>query len=877
MSLVALSCFPVQAAEDIVFIGDGGENAKPFLSKPIPVKPGGCYRFTFAVRRDEDAFGRSISRGFPEQKVAITEVPVDWQNVSYALIGPDDVKELSARFGIWRVTGSYRVRGDWKVEEVVPHFASCDAGVLGSGENINGNVYTFLSDWWDRNGTWSRPLEGLKKIYFNSGNMTVNAGGELRWRFGPGTRRLVNGRVLLSRSGMDGVKLKVQAAADGGEWRDIHFAPLGKGRTETIEIPASFFPCKTVRVRFFPEGGSMGLSYVGFTGAIEGAPLYAQGETRFALPGEKMAPFAAKRAEFHSLTSGARLRSGVPFLDMWSESACRKVSRLRPLPASAADGLTICTAKNEAEAVQLVLTPKEALSGVKVSLAPGGLKDGKGNALPAEAVDILRVGYVPVAFPTTHATVPADYPDPLFPQTGGVDIAASSNQPFWVRVKPSAQARAGVYRGFVSVSGRQSNGGEFSLLAPLSVKVFDFTMPEKMTCGTFFGCSYHFIDQYYRLKTTAEREKAYDLFWKAMADCHLSPFEPAPLSSWRVRWKGLEEAKKGDLSKLEPVFDFRAWDAAVEKAFEKYHINSFGLTYGLGLGGEIAGFKEDTPAYEAMFSKLVSGVERHLREKGWLDKTLVYFFDEPLETADAMVVRRHSLLRRYAPGLSTFLTTPVRKTLEGGADVWCPVTSELHLYSADKVKAAGARFWWYICLRPRTPYVSHFIDSPGIDLRVWLWQTWANGIEGIQIWNMIYWNHRSQYPDPAARQNPYLDTMSWNVPGSFRYGNGEGRLFYPPLAAVDPGAKETVIEPPIVTVRTEMLRDGIEDFEYFAMLKRLLKERGASLDPSVRASFEKLLVVPATVSASLTSYARDPANLEKHRIALARAIAALRP
>ena len=94
---------------------------------------------------------------------------------------------------------------------------------------------------------------------------------------------------------------------------------------------------------------------------------------------------------------------------------------------------------------------------------------------------------------------------------------------------------------------------------------------------------------------------------------------------------------------------------------------------------------------------------------------------------------------------------------------------------------------------------------------------------------------------------------------------------------MDPGAKETVIEPPIVTVRTEMLRDGIEDFEYFAMLKRLLKERGASLDPSVRASFEKLLVVPATVSASLTSYARDPANLEKHRIALARAIAALRP
>ena len=161
-AMASFVCLPVEAAEDIVFIGDGGENAKPFLSKPIPVKPGGCYRFTFAVRRDNDAFGRCVTSGFPGQNVDVTEVPVDWQNVSYALIGPDGVKELSAKFGIWRVNGSYRVRGDWKVEEVVPHFAMCDAGELGTGESVNGNVYTLL---WDDNEEYWFVYKNDQQLY----------------------------------------------------------------------------------------------------------------------------------------------------------------------------------------------------------------------------------------------------------------------------------------------------------------------------------------------------------------------------------------------------------------------------------------------------------------------------------------------------------------------------------------------------------------------------------------------------------------------------------------------------------------------------------------------------------------------------------------
>ena len=62
------------------------------------------------------------------------------------------------------------------------------------------------------------------------------------------------------------------------------------------------------------------------------------------------------------------------------------------------------------------------------------------------------------------------------------------------------------------------------------------------------------------------------------------------------------------------------------------------------------------------------------------------------------------------------------------------------------------------------------------------------------------------------------------------------------------------------TIRLEYIRDGIEDFEYFVMLKKL--------DPT-----HSLLKVPPEVSASPTEFSIDPVHMERHREKLARAIA----
>ena len=83
------------------------------------------------------------------------------------------------------------------------------------------------------------------------------------------------------------------------------------------------------------------------------------------------------------------------------------------------------------------------------------------------------------------------------------------------------------------------------------------------------------------------------------------------------------------------------------------------------------------------------------------------------------------------------------------------------------------------------------------------------------------------------------------------------------------------MDDPVVSIRFEMLRDGIEDYEYFAMLKRLLAAKGANLPAAKRAEYEALLTVPENVTRTMTDFTKDPATYEAHRLKLAAAIAEL--
>jgi hypothetical protein len=72
-----------------------------------------------------------------------------------------------------------------------------------------------------------------------------------------------------------------------------------------------------------------------------------------------------------------------------------------------------------------------------------------------------------------------------------------------------------------------------------------------------------------------------------------------------------------------------------------------------------------------------------------------------------------------------------------------------------------------------------------------------------------------------------------------------------------------------------MLRDGIEDYEYLAILRRLIETKAGSLSAAQKNEYAALLDVPVEITKDMTTFTKDPAPIESHRDRVARAIAAL--
>ena len=104
------------------------------------------------------------------------------------------------------------------------------------------------------------------------------------------------------------------------------------------------------------------------------------------------------------------------------------------------------------------------------------------------------------------------------------------------------------------------------------------------------------------------------------------------------------------------------------------------------------------------------------------------------------------------------------------------------------------------------------------------------------------------------------------------WGNGDGRFIYPPEAAADANLDQPVLEGPVDSIRWEMLRDGIEDYEYLAILKRLIQTHKTKLSSNQHQQYTELLKVPESITKDMTHFTKDPTPIEEQRYKVAQAI-----
>jgi hypothetical protein len=572
---------------------------------------------------------------------------------------------------------------------------------------------------------------------------------------------------------------------------------------------------------------------------------------------------------------GHRL-TGTKGLGLWWCESGWKVGRDRGLPSAKSGELLsvqVSAARGEYEAAQVILRPEQAATLLSAQVA--AFKSGTKTDAPITA-SLYEVAYVPVQHPTDATGYRDAFPDPLPPLRLPLTLAPGKSQPIWTTVYVPRETRAGKYASEITL---ETSAG--TVRVPIQMQVYDFVMPNETHLHSALGLNPASINQYHHLTDRANQESVYEAYLENFAQHRISPYSFFNYAPIDIHFTGQGSDKRA-------VVDFTRFDKAAERWLTSGRFNSFSLPLqGMGGGtfhsrylGELEGFKEGTPEHARLFKDYLSQIERHLREKGWLNQAFTYWFDEPAPKDFEFVAAGMKRLKEAAPGIKRLLTVQPEPQLLGNVEIWCGLTPQWSKQKVAERKAAGEQVWWYICTGPKAPYVTEFIDHPGTELRLWPWQSWQYGVEGILVWETTYWTSDLVFPAPKE-QDPWSDPMSYvtgygNPVGFVGYwGNGDGRFLYPPRPRADK-ATTPCLETPVNSMRWENLRDGMEDYEYFWLLREAIhKAQASSVKAKLIPEAQKLLEIPPEISQDLTHFTTDPRLLLKHREHVARMIEAL--
>ncbi|MEN8248184.1 MAG: glycoside hydrolase domain-containing protein [Bacteroidota bacterium] len=332
-----------------------------------------------------------------------------------------------------------------------------------------------------------------------------------------------------------------------------------------------------------------------------------------------------------------------------------------------------------------------------------------------------------------------------------------------------------------------------------------------------------------------------------------------------------------NLEELHINIDFKEFDKAGKKYLDELGFNVFHLplegmpsgTYFSQKRGIFYGFAQGTAEYNVLMKKYLSAIQEHIENKGWLGKEYVYWFDEPGKKDYPFVREGMEILKQSAPKLTRFITehSPGPEIMDI-TDIGCTVLHHVNPEVIKKYSKQGREYWSYLCVNPKSPYINLFIDSYAVNLRMWLWLTYKYEMKGILVWSAIYWNSITASPI-GHLQNPWEDPISYQVGYGVPFGaqvswrNGVGRFFYPPNREPNNKSKK-YFEGPVPSLQLEILRDGIEDYDYLVLLEKALKESGDKNQKFVKKA-QKLLSLPESLVKSATEFNKDPQAMIQYR------------
>ena len=569
-------------------------------------------------------------------------------------------------------------------------------------------------------------------------------------------------------------------------------------------------------------------------------------------------PASLGRIESMSPGSGAVLAA-------WSVNPLVKVFRDTP-PRAESVAIRLSAARNEKESIQLALRSRKELRNVRIKIdAP---RNGKGQT--AGDISINRVGFVPIDHPTSYyrTELPvwrrrypqrpgrsdgwSDYwPDPLLPG-GAFDLEAHTTQPIWITFSVPLAAAAGEYHGAIKIT---ADGMEPKAM-PLRLTVWDFSLDDKPGLTAILDLRNGRMGRF----LNDDNRKTW---LKFLADHRCSPGVLDRFIRFQYR-----DGKA--------ILDTRKFDEVVSICIDDLHIRTLYTPWDFYCFGwahppkKFLGNAPFTPEYRRAYQACLKAFWAHLKQKGWEKNFILYISDEPHfreEGITDQMRRLVDMIHEAVPEILVYSST-WRHVPEwnGVLDIWG--VGAYGCFPVDEMAArrkAGERLWF-------TTDGQLCTDTPLCAVeRLYPYYCWKYGADAFEFWGVSWWTY-----DPFKfGWHPFISQSA--KPGEqhwVRYPNGDGYLAYP--------GKLIGADGPISTIRLEQVREGMEDYEYFTILKkRIAAARKKGKDTAAAdAALERvnaLVSIPNAGGLRSTELLSDPNQIYEVRRSLAESIGLLRP
>lgn len=515
------------------------------------------------------------------------------------------------------------------------------------------------------------------------------------------------------------------------------------------------------------------------------------------------------------LTAGILLiavaRPAPAEMHVWAVGGSQRV--LRADAPGTAQTIDVAAARNEWRGFQIMLRSDQPVPGI--TLQPGAFS---ASGKPVAEVRLYRQHQLQLTQPSTRNKdfKPGWYPDPLIPcdnpltgkpLRGGAlvaqpfDLPANETHGFWIDLHVLPGAPAGEYKtNFVLTA-----PGEKAVTIPANLKVWDFALPAVPAMQSSFGSPAERMHAYYaqlvkegKAKPVTNWDAVETQCAQLLAEHRINATPPTDLLLPVRQADGTFQVPDAKLKELARFID-------------RYHVNVLEVSKSFIING----IKDPVAEREKLAARLkpFDLAAQKLNRPNLA--FCIYLLDEPNDPEAYAYIRLWGKAIRDARSAVKVMVTeqtdpdkPGLGDLHGAVDIWCPLFPLFDPQGAAKRQALGETIWAYTALCQRNPTPWWQIDYPLLNYRVPSWIAWRYRIRGLLYWGgMSYWR---QTPDP------------WNDPWTYGHKktpeakdlvyNGEGTLVYPGRVVGFDG-----IAP---SLRLKALRDGIQDYDYLAILEQ---------------------------------------------------------